>query len=644
MVPPRLPGRKIATLISLICAGLLLQGVDAVTHAQAAERVLLRRVESTHFPTLSLYFEVYNAEGQFLTNLQSEALQILEDDQPRSPLGVTLLNPGAHIILVLNYGPEWSVGYAQRSRFQYLRQHWLAWAQAQPSPTPDRLSLITNSGLQLVRNNDPARWADWLETARPDLQRETASLNGLTRALDLASSIDPTNPQRPIIFFLTAPLPGSALPALADLRQRAQNQGVPVHVWLVANARAPTRLPQNYAALNDLATQSGGQFLLFSGPEALPDPEPLLQPLRYGYRATYTSALTTSGSHELVVRVIQNGVPLDSEPLTVDLTILPPNPILLAPPAEIARTWHDSTDQLARRLSPSTYAFAFITEFPDQHPRPLRAARLFVNDSLVAERLSAPFETLEWSLEDITTSERFRIRVEVEDSLGLKGQSREWPLEVIVPEPPRSLPEQAWARLTTPQVLPLWAVLMSAATLGLILWRWRAYRRLTQPLYARLAPRKGKETPPSRRPIPGPFPAAAPPQGAPAWLVWLRGDEVPFVFIQDASADPEDERRFFALSQAEVTLGSDPRRATLHLPHPSVESVHARIIPGPEGFKLVDAGSIAGTWLNAAPLPPEGTWLSHGDILHLGSVALRFEFPHPSPPPHPLLLPYEDAA
>ncbi|WP_299024117.1 FHA domain-containing protein [uncultured Thermanaerothrix sp.] len=642
MVASPVVGRKTLLLMSLaICVGLLLLGVAAVAHAQAVEKVLLRQVDSTHFPTLSVYFEVYNADGQFFTDLQSEALQIIENGQPHAPLGVTLLTPGAHLILVFNYGPEWSVGYAQRSRFQYLRQHWLDWAQAQPANTYDRLSLITNSGLQLVRNGDPARWADWLETVRPDLQRETASLNGLTRALDLASSVDPTNPQRPVIFFVTAPLPGSTLPALADLRQRAQTQGVPVHVWLVANARAPTRLPQNYAALNDLAIQSGGQFLLFSGPEPLPDIEPLLQPLRFNYRATYTSTLTTSGSHELVVRVMQNGTTLDSEPLTFDLNVLPPNPILLAPPAQITRSWEASAER-EPRLSPSTYAFALITEFPDQHPRPLRAARLFVNDALVVERLQAPFETLEWPLEQITTGGRFRIRVEVEDSLGLKGQSQEWPLEVLIAEPPRSLPEQAMARLTTPQVLPLWALIMSAAMLGLILWRWRAYHRLTQSLYTRLAPGKDKGATPVKRSTPSTFPTATPPQEAPAWLVWLRSEDVPFFFVQDASADPQGEMRFFALPQAEVTLGSDPHRAVLCFPHPSVESVHARIVPGPEGFKLVDAGSTAGTWLNAAPLPPEGALLNHGDIFHLGSVALRFETPHPAPPPYPMLLPYED--
>lgn len=628
----------------VVVTALLLIHAAPSADAQVAERVLIRQVDSAAFPTVSVYVEAYDTAGQFIQNLNPEDLTILENGQPRPPLNLTLLNPGAHLILVFNYGPEWSVAYAQRSRFQYLRQHWLAWAQAQPSPTSDRLSLITNSGLQLVRNNDPTRWADWLESARPDLQREAASLNGLTRALDLAATSDPENPQRPVIFFLTAPLPAATLPALADLGQRAQTLSVPIHVWMVAHARASTRLPQNYAALNDLAIQSGGQFTLFSGPEPLPDPEPILRPLRFRYRVTYISNLTTSGEQELSVRLTHEGVTLESEPISFDLTVLPPNPILLAPPAQIMRTWQSPEGQRERYLAPSTYAFSFITEFPDQHPRPLRAARLYVNDVLVTERLEPPFEVLEWPLEEVTANGRYRVRIEVEDSLGLRGQSQDWPIEVIVAEPPRSPLEQTWQRLSSPEVLPFWAVILSAVTLGLVLWRWRAYHRLTQPLYARWTARqRGKTAPPAASsPTITLSPLAAPPSAASAWLVWLNSDEVPFFFPRDETAVPPSEQRFYPLPQADVALGSDRQRATVWIPHPSVEGVHAHLTYGPEGYKLTDAGTVASTWLNGAALPPEGAWLTHGDIVHLGSVALRFETAHPAPQPRPSLRPYEE--
>ncbi len=628
------------SLVVITALGLI--NATKSANAQAAEQILIRQVDSAAFPTMSLEVEAYDTAGQFIQNLNPEDLTILENGQPRPLLNLTLLNPGAHLILVFNYGPEWSVAYAQRSRFQYLRQHWLAWAQAQPTPTSDRLSLITNSGLQLVRNNDPARWADWLESARPDLQREVTSLNGLTRALDLAATTDSDSSQHPIIFFLTAPLPAAALPALADLGQRAQTLGVPVHVWMVAHARASTRLPQNYAALNDLAVQSGGQFTLFSGPESLPDPEPILQPLRYRYRVTYLSGLTTSGTHALSVRLNHEGMTVESEPVAFDLTVLPPNPILLAPPAQITRTWESRADQPERYLAPSTYAFSFITEFPDQHPRPLRAARLYINDTLVTERLEPPFEVLDWPLEGVTANGRYRVRIEVEDSLGLRGQSQDWLVEVIVAEPPRTPLEQTWQRLSSPEVIPFWAVLLSAATLGLFLWRWRAYRRLTQPLYARWTARQRDKTAPPTAPAATLSPFAAPPATASAWLVWLNPDEVPFFFLRDETAVPPSEKRFYPLPQTEVTLGSDRQRATIWIPHPSVEGIHAHLTFGPEGYRLTDASTIAGTWLNGAPLSPKGAWLVHGDIIHIGSVALRFENTTPSPQPYPTFHPFEE--
>jgi hypothetical protein len=191
-------------------------------------------------------------------------------------------------------------------------------------------------------------------------------------------------------------------------------------------------------------------------------------------------------------------------------------------------------------------------------------------------------------------------------------------------------------------VLPFWAVILSAVTLGLVLWRWRAYHRLTQPLYARWSARQRGNTSPPIAPATTLSPLAAPPATALAWLVWLNPEDVPFFFLHDETAAPPSEKRFYPLPQVEATLGSDRLHATIWIPHPSVEGIHAHLTFDSEGYKLTDAGTTAGTWLNGAPLPPEGAWLTHGDIVHLGSVPLRFETAHPAPQPRPLLRPYEE--
>jgi hypothetical protein len=47
-------------------------------------------------------------------------------------------------------------------------------------------------------------------------------------------------------------------------------------------------------------------------------------------------------------------------------------------------------------------------------------------------------------------------------------------------------------------------------------------------------------------------------------------------------------------------------------------------------FRIMDQGSIAGTWVNYVSVPPNGITLEHGDLLHLGRVCLRFTLRQPS--------------
>ncbi len=59
---------------------------------------------------------------------------------------------------------------------------------------------------------------------------------------------------------------------------------------------------------------------------------------------------------------------------------------------------------------------------------------------------------------------------------------------------------------------------------------------------------------------------------------------------------------------------------------PSVDALHSRMIRDPKGFyRLFDENSTAGTWVNYAPTPKEGTRLEHGDLIHIGRVGFRYK-------------------
>jgi pSer/pThr/pTyr-binding forkhead associated (FHA) protein len=84
------------------------------------------------------------------------------------------------------------------------------------------------------------------------------------------------------------------------------------------------------------------------------------------------------------------------------------------------------------------------------------------------------------------------------------------------------------------------------------------------------------------------------------------------------------------LSRTELTLGSDPREAMVIVDDPSVSGLHARLVQEEEGkYRLFDAGSQAGTWVNFQPVLPEGVLLQHEDCIHLGRVMYRFDCTQP---------------
>jgi predicted component of type VI protein secretion system len=56
-------------------------------------------------------------------------------------------------------------------------------------------------------------------------------------------------------------------------------------------------------------------------------------------------------------------------------------------------------------------------------------------------------------------------------------------------------------------------------------------------------------------------------------------------------------------------------------------------------FRLLDEGTIAGTWLNFEMLPPDGALLQDGDVIHIGRVGFRFQIHKPKSVEKPDVIP-----
>ena len=204
-------------------------------------------------------------------------------------------------------------------------------------------------------------------------------------------------------------------------------------------------------------------------------------------------------------------------------------------------------------------------------------------------------------------------------------------MEVIVEEPPR----KGWRDLITQQQLILTATLVITALIMLIVLNRARHRKSNTP--SRRLKRKLYQDPLTQpvkiRQEKGHFTSAAAKKtsshgkaaiNAPARLVRLSEEGNPI------SQNP------ILINRDEITIGSDPKQSMYTLKEPSVNGIHTRLTrSGADDFILADAGSIAGTWVNYAPASSKGVHLKHGDLIHIGRVAFRFELSNPDYIPQP---------
>jgi hypothetical protein len=367
-------------------------------------------------------------------------------------------------------------------------------------------------------------------------------------------------------------------------------------------------------SLQTLAQGSGGQWFGFSGGQDFPTLESYFNPLRNAYFFQYTSLLHTAGAHNVLIQMDRDGALVTTQPFSFELNILPPNPILVTPPSQIER---GPSSQDPRQLAPFSQPIEIIVEFPDNFERALVRTTLFVNEEPAAENTSAPFTRFAWDISGYDVSQQTLLRVEAEDELGLVGSSIEFPVQVLVINPPSAF--QVFMSRGGP-ILAVTGVLLAAAAFFLVMvlsGRLKPGGRLRGRLLRRRRPAPQVIDPLSDSPLPADghettlIPNLPSSMTAPAYLQRLA--------IQDADEGPQ----ILPLDQDEVLIGA-AKDCNLVVDEESVSSQHARLTYVDGAFHVADLGSEAGTWVNYAPVSAEGGTLRDGDLLHIGRVAFRF--------------------
>ncbi len=332
------------------------------------------------------------------------------------------------------------------------------------------------------------------------------------------------------------------------------------------------------------------------------------------------------------MELIHDDVTLASERHQFSVNVLPPNPMFLNPPETIHRTWEADPQQgKSQVLTPSDVELQLLIEFPDTFQREIKSTRLYIDGKLVSENTASPFDRFQWQIQNISQSGTHTLRVEAQDTLDLTGTSLELPVEVVVnpaQSPQFTLPVSKF--ISNRSLLVVTGVLLAGMALALVLIVQE--RRNNQLFKKRPKGRSQQARDKLKKHLAGFFdssqakrePAKANPGSssdtipASARLVRLNEQEQP------------DPGGIILLVGTEVTFGSDPNRATQVIESPSVDGLHARLHQDEDKkFIIADLGSVAGTWVNFAPVNLHGARLEHGDLINIGRVTFRFELTNP---------------
>jgi hypothetical protein len=604
-----------AYLIKIIIICLILLIGSSSARAQSGKTVRISLPDSSAYPTITVYIDPFDRNGNPLGNLETDQITLVEDGINRDLLEIQSLNPGIQLVVVFNFSTPFAIQDINgRSRFDYIQESLLNWA-AQPVDTdPDDLSLIDNLGLEQTHLEEKSDWVEALEELDPVLREATSNFNVLAQAIEIAS--DPVSqPGMKRVVLLFSPQPTSeGFEAIDSLISQAKDNQVQVYTIMVSSlAYFETA---GAAKLQALSSETGGKFLTFSGEEPLADLGQLLFPLRTTYLLKYQSSIVTPGTHTLEVSIVSPPANIEGQ-REFTLDIQPPNPIFITPPRTVTRSLIDDTldETDINNYEPNSLALPILVEFPDLHPRELEELIFRVDGEIIEVKNAPPYDQFTWDLDDYTVSSTHYLTLEAVDIMGLSRISVETPIEIEVTLPAQNI----WdiARKNVPALMGLALILLLGLTLFVLINRGRI-RPGTNRVFTWVKNQGNRAA--------GLFKEVSLFKRHPPISAETR-DFSPYrlIPVNDISRQlfPEPVQ----IDQPIITLGNSNQEDIVGIQHPSIIPEHARISSQDEDqFQIIDLGSTAGTWINYQQISPSSPHtIKDGDIINIGEAAFRFQ-------------------
>lgn len=610
--------------------------------AQEELQVRLAPVELGNFPEVSSYLDVRTGGGQFVYGLEAADVQIIEDGKQIPVNNLSLLRQGAQFVLAVSPGSSFTIRDGQGfTRYDYLVQALQGWVNSKPQGSADDLSFLALDGPDVTHAQDPDTWLAGIESYQPSGGATLPGFDVLGRALEIAMDQTPRPGMGRAILFITPPPEEDVSLGLQSLAARAVQRGVRIYVWMVASGELFASPGADQLA--DLAAQTGGTMLAYSGIEQIPSLEEYLEPLRNTYYLFYQSQVSSSGTHQVRAELQSEGQAGVSPDQEFEIEVMAPHVAFVSPPTQIQRSYLSTEEggtAAPADLIPTSYTLEVMITFPDGHERPLVSTKLLVDGNSNDVNTAPPFEQFTWDLSSYTTSGTHNLRVEALDSLGNSSASAEIPVVITIEaQEPNALATISDNRT----LLAGLVVVVAGAVLALVLV---LGGRLRPAGWIKTRRRTGDATQPSRVKAP-PAPRMVRRSNWKSRLHFPHRAVPPKIYallVPQSDSSQESPGLPIVISNPEMSFGRDPLLANQIIDDPSLDGLHARLIHQADGtFQLFDVGSVSGTWVNYKPVTQEGICLEHGDLIHFGRMSFRFQVREPKQVRKPVARPKEPA-
>ena len=605
-------------LQSLVLLCLILIIPSSQVGAQTAREISLSAPDLSDFPDITFYIDVTNREGTSITDLTADQISLKENGVEQELLDFQSLNPGVQLVAAFNisnpFGIQDIIGF---SRFDYIKESLLNWAVQPQTSAPDDISLISNDGLEHSHLVEKSGMVSILEGYDPEIRDTESNFNVLAQAISIASDpVDQPGMKRIVLFYTSQPTIDE-FAAIDSLISQALDNHISVYTILVSS-------PAFFATagatkIQNLSTDTGGQFLPFSGDEPLPDLGQLLESLRSTYLLNFRSQIVTPGTHNLEVSVASTLSPIIGE-RDFFLDVQPPNPIFISPPRTVTREMQsgNSVDGTTQTYLPETVPLNILLEFPDNHPRDLEELIFRVDGEIVDRITTPPYDQFIWDISSYESSATHHLTLEAIDVLGLTRLSVETPIEIEVIVPPPDITNII--RANAPALAGLAVILLIGLALFIFISQGRIQPGVTNIFHSISS--KWVQFTKSRtlikKIIPGKNTDKQEDPSLPATPYRL-------IAINDISQQifPEPIK----VDENEIKIGRTLSGEGIQIKHPSVIKEHASITCLEDGkFQINDLGSTAGTWINYQQIQSaKPQFLKDGDVLLEGEAIFRFQ-------------------